>query len=62
MQRVWPEASTSEKFAFADGQVTCGQRLKAIAREVFRSVLMFARQLFEEGKSCQHVLEFLMPA
>ena len=62
LQRVIPEVSTSEKFAFADGMVTCGQRLKAIAREVFRSVLAFVRQLFEEGKSCQQVLDMLMPA
>jgi hypothetical protein len=62
LQRVIPEASTSEKFAFADGHITCGQRLKAIAREVFRSVLSFVKHLFEEGKSCQHVLEVLMPA
>jgi hypothetical protein len=61
LQRVCPEVSTSEKFAFADGTITCGQRLKAIAREVFRTVLTFARQLFEEGKSCQQVLEILMP-
>jgi len=62
LQRVIPEVSTSEKFAFADGKVTCGQRLKAIAREVFRLVLAFVRQLFEEGKSCQQVLDMLMPA
>jgi hypothetical protein len=62
LQRVVPEVSTSEKFAFAEGTITCGQRLKAIAREVFRLVLTFARHLFEEGKSCQHVLEVLMPA
>ena len=62
LQRVLPDASTSEKFAFADGKITCGQKLKAITREVFRTVLTFARQLFEEGKSCQHVLEILMPA
>lgn len=62
LQRVVPEVSTSEKFAFAEGTITCGQRLKAIAREVFRMVLTFARQLFEEGKSCQQALEVLMPA
>lgn len=62
LQRVGTEVATSEKFAFADGNVTCGQRLKAIAREVFRAVLTFARQLFEMGKSCQQVLEILMPA
>jgi len=62
LQRVLPEVSTSEQFAFAEGTITCGQRLKAIAREVFHLVLTFARQLFEEGKSCQHVLEVLMPA
>ena len=62
LQRVMPAVSTSEKFAFAEGNVTCGQRVKAIAREVFRSVLAFVRQLFEEGKSCQQVLDLLMPA
>jgi hypothetical protein len=62
LQRVLPEVSTSEKFAFADGAVTCGQRLKAIAREVFRTVLTFAKQFFEEGLSCDHVLDRLMPA
>jgi hypothetical protein len=61
LQRVVTEASTSEKFAFADGVVTCGQRLKAITREVFLAVLTFARQLFEAGKSCHDVLERLMP-
>lgn len=62
LQRVSTEVATSEKFAFAAGNVTCGQRLKAIAREVFRTVLTFAKQLFEKGKSCQQVLEILMPA
>jgi hypothetical protein len=62
LQRARPEVSTSEKFAFADGTATCGQRLKTIAREVFRTVLTFARCSFEEGKSCQQVLELLMPA
>jgi hypothetical protein len=61
LQRVVTEVSTSEKFAFADGTVTCGQRLKAITREVFLSVLTFARQLFEAGQSCYDVLERLMP-
>jgi hypothetical protein len=62
LQRVVPDVSTSEKFGFAEGTITCGQRLKAIAREVFLSVLTFARHLFKEGQSCQEVLEVLMPA
>ncbi len=62
LQRVHTEGSTSEKFAFADGAVTCGQRLKAIGREVFHTVLTFAKQLFEEGISCDQALEMLMPA
>jgi len=61
LQRVLPAVSPSEKFTFANGTITCGQRLRAIAREVFRSVLTFAKQRFEEGKSCQRVLEVLMP-
>lgn len=62
LQRVHTEGATSEKFAFADGAVTCGQRLKAIGREVFHTVLTFAKQLFEEGISCDQALEMLMPA
>ena len=62
LQRVSPEVSTSERFAFADGTVTCGQRLKAIGREVFLVVLSFAKHFFEEGKSCRDILDLLMPA
>lgn len=62
LQRVMPEASTSEKFAFAEDSVTCGPRLKAIPREVFRTGLRWGRRLFEEGHSCDQVFESLMPA
>jgi len=62
LQRVSTAGSTSEKFAFADGKVTCGQRLKAIAREVFHTVLIVAKQLFEGGSSCDQVLDMFMPA
>jgi hypothetical protein len=61
-QRVPTDVSTSEKFAFAEGKITCGQRVKAIIREVFRNLLTLVKYLFEGGKSCQHVLEMLMPA
>ncbi len=61
LQRVSTAGATSEKFSFADGKVTCGQRLKAIAREVFHTVLLRAKQLVEEGASCDQVLDMFMP-
>jgi len=51
-----------EKFAFAHGQITLGQRCRVIAREVFHALLQVAQRLFMDGRSCEQVLEVLMPA
>src|SRR5437660_5486018 len=37
LQRAPAAASKSEKFAFAEGEITFGQRCRTIAREVFHS-------------------------
>jgi hypothetical protein len=62
LQRTPTVASTSEQFAFAKGEITCGQRCRAITREVFSSLLSLAQRLFAGGYSCDQVLEALMPA
>ena len=62
LQRTPTVASTSEQFAFAKGETTFGQRCHAITREVFSSLLSFAKRLFAGGYSCEQVLEALMPA
>jgi hypothetical protein len=62
LQRAPAVASSVEKFAFAQGQVTFGQRCRVITREVFRSLLQVAQRLFTDGRSCEQVLGVLMPA
>jgi hypothetical protein len=62
LQRTPTVVSTSEQFAFAKGATTFGQRCHAITREVFSSLLSFAKRLFAGGYSCEQVVEALMPA
>jgi hypothetical protein len=62
LQRAPAVASTSEKFAFAQGEIPFGQHCRAIGREVFHSFLSVAKRLFADGYSCEQVAEVLMPA
>jgi hypothetical protein len=62
LQRVPAVASTSEQFAFAKGEITFGQRCRALTREVFHSLVSLAKRLFAGGYSCEQVVEALMPA
>jgi len=62
LQRAPTVASTSEQLAFAKGEKTFGQRCHAITREVFSSLLSFAKRLFAGGYACEQVVEALMPA
>ena len=48
--------------AFAKGEKTFGQRCHALTREVFSSLMSFAKRLFAGGYSCEQVVEALMPA
>lgn len=61
LQRAPAVASKSEQFAFAKGEMTFGQRCRAITREVFHSLLAVAKRLFAGGYSCDQVAEALMP-
>jgi hypothetical protein len=62
VQRALASGSTSERFEFAKGQSTFGQRCRTIAREVLHALLHLAHRLFAEGRSTDQVLEVLMPA
>jgi hypothetical protein len=62
VQRAPAGASTSERYAFAAGKKTYGQKCRVISREVLRSLLALSQRYFAEGKSCDEVLEVLMPA
>ena len=62
IQRTSAVVSKSEKFEFAKGKTTFGQRCRTIAREVLGSILKLSKRLFAEGKSCDEVRDMLMPA
>jgi hypothetical protein len=62
IQRASAVGSESERYEFAKGKATFGQRCRIIAREVFRSMLELSKRLFSEGRSCDEVLDMLMPA
>ena len=61
LQDVIAEPSTSERFAFARGQTTSGQRGHTLTREVFRNVLDYAKLLLEKGMITNLILAQLMP-
>jgi hypothetical protein len=62
LQRAPAVASKSEQFALAEGEITFGQRCRALTREVFHSLLAVAKRLFAAGYSCEQVTEVLRPA
>ncbi|HEX3034785.1 MAG TPA: hypothetical protein VHT73_06555 [Thermodesulfobacteriota bacterium] len=61
IQRAPARGSKSERYEFSKGEITIGQKCRAIGREVLRCLLELAKRLFGEGKSCEEVLEVLMP-
>jgi len=61
LQRAPAAGSTSERFAFAQGEKTVGQKVRAIAREAFQGLLQLVEQLLAQGHSCAHILDVLMP-
>jgi hypothetical protein len=62
VQRAPAAESKSERYAFAAGKKTYGQKGRAIYREALRSLLELCKRYFAEGKSCDEVLEVWMPA
>ncbi len=47
------------RFAFAQGDITIGQRVRTIARDALKSLLKLVEQLLAQGHSCEHLLEVL---
>jgi len=62
IQRAPVGESKCEKFQFAKGETTIGQRCRTIAREILHSILELSKRLFTEGKSTESVVDMLMPA
>jgi hypothetical protein len=61
LQRAPASPSTSERFAFAQGVITVGQKARAIAREALEGLLQFTASLLARGHKCDQILEMLMP-
>ena len=62
IQRAPVVESKCERFQFAKGEATIGQRCRTIAREILHSILELSKRLFTEGKSTEAVVDMLMPA
>ena len=62
LQQAPASGSKTERFAFAQGAITVGQKVRAIARDALKSLLKLVEQLLVQGHSCEHILEVLMPA
>src|SRR3989475_6624236 len=56
VQRVPASGSTSDRFAFAQGKDTVGQRVHTIARDALHGLLKLVEQLFAQGRSCMQIL------
>jgi hypothetical protein len=62
LQRTPASGAETERFAFAQGQDTVGQRVRTLARAAFHGLLRLVERLLAQGRSCEHILEVLMPA
>jgi hypothetical protein len=61
LQQAPASGSETERFAFAQGASTIGQKVRTIARDALPSLLKLVEHLFAQGHSCEHILEVLMP-
>jgi hypothetical protein len=62
LQQAPASGAETERFAFAQGAITIGQKVRTIARDALQSLLKLVEQLFAQGHSCEHILGILMPA
>jgi hypothetical protein len=62
LQQATCGGKKSERFAFAKDQQTVGQRLYSLTREAYQQLLHLVEGLFAQGRSCEQVLEVIMPA
>jgi hypothetical protein len=62
LQRTPASGAETKRFAFAQGHDTVGQRVRTLARDAFHGLLRLVERLLAQGRSCEHILEVLMPA
>ncbi len=59
---VPPSGQRSERFAWADGKNSLGQRSYTLIRQLFGGILEWAQNRWMTGSSNKQILEWLMPA
>jgi len=62
VQQAPASESISERFAFAKGQSTCGQRCHTRVREAWSALLWLVASLLARGRKCEDIVELLLPA
>ncbi|MCX7594270.1 MAG: hypothetical protein N2235_10990, partial [Fischerella sp.] len=62
LQRVACSGGKSERFEFADGKQSVGQKLYSLNREVFGQLIHLVQAMLIKGYSPRQVVEVLMPA
>lgn len=61
LQEMTSALSTSEKFSFAKGQSTLGQKWRFILREIFHGLLIKVKSFIKKGWSISDIMDTLMP-
>lgn len=61
LQTARCEGQTSERFSFAKGTQSIGQRLYTITRQALEQLVKLAQDLFNQGHSLEQVVEVMMP-
>jgi len=62
LQSLPCSGATSEKFAWANGNETLGQRSHTLIRQLFAGILELAKNLWGMGRSNEEILNVLLPA
>ena len=62
VQQAPAAGSTSERFAFAKGEKTFGQRCYTRVREAWSALLRLVASLLARGRKWNDILELLLPA
>ncbi len=62
LQSVPGSGATLERFAWADGNISLGQRSYTLARQLWEGILEWARNLWTTGSTNEQLLEFLLPS
>ena len=62
LQNATCSGQQSERFSFAKGTQSIGQRLCTLSRQALEQVLTFTEQLLRQGHPLDHILEVMLPS